>query len=452
MKKLTALLIITSIFLVGCVTTNNSSYNNYEGGVPIFEVEYFNLIQFDNNGNYDKEATNTALDLFFRNHPAIKTISYDTPLRKTKARNPYHNKNKKDSLLVMDGDEVDREKTGDAISGFSTRYKSITALQLITPSGMPYDANFDSIIDEGKEITFRSIRSALAGAYDYKNPIQTKKFFFEVGETQKVNEPSISKYSFAYYVPTSVTKHDTVKILFAGHGNAHENYRSVTNMVADNIDRRYRELAEEYGYVVVSVVLPQLTQYMDGFSMIPGMIENDFWERPDLEYIKVIDALTESMTTEGFDVHKKVFMTGFSNGGAQSNIFPILHPEYVEATAPGAVSLFTVPSDDFNWPMGIANIDEIEGIEFDVDEYRNVEHFIFGGGDDENDHVKTFDNGVEYKEMYGEHLFDRIPVHADILSDLGLDVEYKVYEGIGHDDSDEMYKDIFEFFESIEIE
>jgi len=224
------------------------------------------------------------------------------------------------------------------------------------------------------------------------------------------------------------------------------------------------DLAEEFGYAFVTVWTPQRAQYLSRASMIPGEIENDFWERPDLEYVSVIDALANMLDVEGFNTHRKVYMTGFSNGGIQSNVFPVLHPEYVEATAPGGSGQYLLPYEEiegheFTWPIGLADADLIEDWDFNAEEFKTVEYLVFDGAEDIADPAKDLDwlsllsdrTGF-YKATLGEFPYQRPENVSRYLTEFGNNATFKLEEGVGHDMTNEMRRDIFEFFDSIPIE
>jgi len=175
------------------------------------------------------------------------------------------------------------------------------------------------------------------------------------------------------------------------------------------------------------------------------------------------------LKSDGFNTHPKVYMTGFSNGGVQSNVFPFMHPEYVEATAPGGTGRFLVPfkeveNHEFTWPIGLADADKIEGWKFDAEEFKHVEHFTFAGelddeGATDGDIAKDLDflsllsdRSSMYKEIFGVDPYERVKPYTRYLLEFGVEATYKIYEGYGHDFPMIMKRDVFEFFESIPVE
>jgi hypothetical protein len=309
-----------------------------------------------------------------------------------------------------------------------------------------------SLTERGGEISPWSLAhtgSSLKMDETNYNTIDILKFdSLKIGEIVLVNDPSISKYAFTYYIPKSAN--GLMKTAFWGNGYLVDYDRLVDNQLVMMAFKTH--LAEEYGYAILQVITPDDAQYMASETMISRDIYSRWSERPDLEYVKVINAFMDKAKSEGRNVHEKVYMTGFSNGGIQSNIFPIMHPEMVEATAIGGAGIYLYPTvEDMVWPMGFADVDEIEDFDFDIDEYREVEHFIFVGENDKEASNDPVSDNV-YKSKFGKVSCDRVPIYSDYLNSIGVDSEYIIYENTGHGYSDDGFGDIFEFFNTIPVQ
>jgi pimeloyl-ACP methyl ester carboxylesterase len=166
------------------------------------------------------------------------------------------------------------------------------------------------------------------------------------------------------------------------------------------------------------------------------MFDNDFdkpeyafYKRPDLEFVKVIDDFMSFISQNGYNVYNRVFMTGFSAGGVQSQRFPILHPDKVAATAIGGAPGFLYPTAiwdniPLNYHVGINDIDQIPGNTYTRDELLKIHHFVFVGGDDTNgalhNHPDMYDEAqsVIIETYFGTTLQDghKGPMHGENLS------------------------------------
>ncbi len=470
MKRIILLPIVVTLF-IGCVTTTENSVEKDQSHsasiapdqiVTDFELTYYDLVQFDDKGGYDKEATEAALEMLFTHHPLIKDLRYMTPKGEVAANNPYYNPSSEDVLVLFDGKNV-APVTSRRIGFMMFRYRTITYINVEVKtaggtSGMSSESNF--AFENPEDV----VAGSLSREMNSRNTYDVINFdSLEVGELTVVNDPGISKYAFTYYVPESASRDKLLKIAYLGHGGMEEDYNHMVDNRGGMNTPVWIDLAEEFGYAFVTVWTPQRAQYLSRASMIPGEIENDFWARPDLEYVKVINALADMLDTEGFKTHRKVYMTGFSNGGAQSNVFPVMHPEYVEATAPGGSGQYLLPLEEidgyeFTWPIGLADAEKIEGWDFNDEEFRTVEYFVFDGAEDMGDPAKDLDflsllpdREVFYKEVLGEFPYQRPETFSNYLTEFGNKATYKLEEGIGHDMTNEMRREVFEFFESIPV-
>lgn len=270
-----------------------------------------------------------------------------------------------------------------------------------------------------------------------------------------VNDPEISKYAFIYYIPDTALTGDIVKTVYMGHSALKGmRYSEVVKSVMNNYSWS-APYAEEYGYAMLTVILPRKAIYIERENMIADEIDNPLFERPDLEYKKVISVFIDKLRTAGHIPHEKVFMTGFSSGGIQSNTFSLLHPEMVEATAIGSAGVYAYPVEvlngvDLHWPLGLSDLEKIDGARFKVDLFKEVEHFVFVGEADVNNDPLEFKYD-EYKAKLGVDTVARVPIFVKYLEEYGVDSDYKVYDGVGHKLTPEMMHDTFAFFDSVEF-
>ena len=153
-------------------------------------------------------------------------------------------------------------------------------------------------------------------------------------------------------------------------------------------------------------------------------------------------------------------MNGFSASGTFTNRFAILHPTVVRAVATGGVnSIPTFPTDRWNdttmrYPVGIADVKEIAGIDFDETAYKKVSQYIYMGALDDNDTVPFRDAYDEVdaelvKSLIGAKMMpDRWDVSQSIYRTLGIPAQFVTYEDTGHEIKSEMIDDIVAFFEA----
>ena len=182
--------------------------------------------------------------------------------------------------------------------------------------------------------------------------------------------------------------------------------------------------------------------------------------RIDLQLIKMIDHAQRLLRHNNVKMNEKIFMNGFSASGTFTNRFAILHPRTVRAVATGGVNCIpTFPTNHWNdatmrYPVGIADIKTIAGIDFDEVAYKKVSQYIYMGALDDNDTVPYRDAFDEVdaeliKSLIGAKMMpDRWAVSQSIYKALEIPAQFVTYENTGHQIKSEMIDDIVAFFKA----
>jgi hypothetical protein len=179
-----------------------------------------------------------------------------------------------------------------------------------------------------------------------------------------VNDPEISKYAFFYFIPSSIKDEPDIRTVVVGNGlPRYESYDDLATSMTHNA-RSFAEYCQQHGYAMIKLLVPGLAQYMLSEYLFTDPSDSDPLARPDLEIRNIILGFLIRAEASGLQMHHKVFFTGFSNGGIQSNVFPLLHPDMVEASAVGAAGAYTMPlaryeGRELSYPLGIADIGQI---------------------------------------------------------------------------------------------
>ncbi|MGE5611507.1 MAG: hypothetical protein ACM359_19815, partial [Bacillota bacterium] len=180
--------------------------------------------------------------------------------------------------------------------------------------------------------------------------------------------------------------------------------------------------------------------------------------RVDLQLVAMIKDAREGLALNGIKVDEKVFMTGFSADGKFSQRFTILHPERVMAAFAGGIAgITTYPLSEYQgeslcYPIGVADLKELTDSDFNKAEYDRVPQFFCMG------ELETTD-ATEYPDCYPQkdseqiwRLFgrrqmpDRWNATQKVLAAAAPSIRCKTYPGIGHTISDDVRKDIVQFF------
>jgi len=181
------------------------------------------------------------------------------------------------------------------------------------------------------------------------------------------------------------------------------------------------------------------------------------FKRVDLQLIAMIDAAREKLAAEDLPVRPRVLMTGFSASGAFTNRFTVLHPEQVLAAAAGSPGWPIAPvpvdqGDHLSYPVGIDDIEKLTGQAVNLDALRRVRLLFFLGDADTNDSVGKRDSFSDadselINRRFGTTLVARWwPAQRLYHAAEVKDVQFKLYHGVGHEVTPEMWNDILDTF------
>lgn len=190
-----------------------------------------------------------------------------------------------------------------------------------------------------------------------------------------------------------------------------------------------------------------------------SMLEELGLKRVDLQLIQMIEDAKQILKEKGIKVDEKIIISGFLASAKFVNRFTLLHPEHIKlAVAGGVTGALTLPIKEINgekllWPVGIGNISELIGEDtfIDIDAFKKVRQFYYMGMEDKNDPYSLKPNtpknkyipdnpGIiksnELKQLYtylGENeTEDRWQRTMIFYEELGINVHFESYEGVGH--------------------
>ena len=147
------------------------------------------------------------------------------------------------------------------------------------------------------------------------------------------------------------------------------------------------------------------------------LLSNDPRQRPDLQLIAMVEDARSRLGKIGIVLHEKFALVGFSASGTFSNRFAFMHPDKLLAVVSGAVNAFPMlPVADINgtrldYPLGIADIEEITGEKFKKDAWKAVPQMIFMGALDDNDAIR-FDDAYSSEER--QTIFECVGEEMDL--------------------------------------
>lgn len=248
---------------------------------------------------------------------------------------------------------------------------------------------------------------------------------------------------------------------------------------SDIEDGQGRVLADELGTPALVALLPSRPDdesfgNLDNNSL---QVSDPPFERLDQQLLAMIEDARDRLADEPYEIADEIHMDGFSANGEFIEQFTMLHPDRVNAISTGGNGAITIPktelADDFPtiddpdtdslpWPVGVADLDELVEDEFNEDEWMNVGQFRYIGAEDqwdpdEHDHPQEYQHSQRYSglgeerqeillDIFGwEQVDERFETSQAIYEAIGTPTEFNIYEGVGHETTEEILTDIVDF-------
>lgn len=180
--------------------------------------------------------------------------------------------------------------------------------------------------------------------------------------------------------------------------------------------------------------------------------------RADLQLIAMINDAHNILEDIGINMKEQILMTGYSTSAQAAVNFTILHPNMVKAVAAGGINLLVLPVEEWagerlRYDIGIADLEKLTGIIFDMDAYKEVAKFFYMGAlDNKEANDVTMHPTYERKDaeliwrISSKHMPNRWEKYQQIYKEIGIPTQFKTYEGVGHVLTDEMVEDVINFF------
>lgn len=181
--------------------------------------------------------------------------------------------------------------------------------------------------------------------------------------------------------------------------------------------------------------------------------------RIDLQMKAMIKDAQNRLSSQGIKVEDKVLFYGYSASSHFANRFALMHPDAVRAVVTGGInSLPILPMSEYNntnlrYPLGIADLKNITGIDFNLKEYKKIPQYIFMGDSDTNDTAAASDcfdpqdTDIIYRLFGEKQVPDRFKRMKDIFREAGIPAQFVLYRNVGHQGMYGRIKDdVIEFF------
>lgn len=218
-----------------------------------------------------------------------------------------------------------------------------------------------------------------------------------------------------------------------------------------------RYVADELGVPMLVPVFPRpFEEPVDWTHMIHMLcaktmrIDEGPLERVDRQLLAMVDDARDRLAKQGVAVPEEVILNGFSSQAAFVNRFAALHPERVRSVSAGGINgLAILPRETadvrgfgeqpMNYPVGIANVEDLTGKPFNRKAFRDLNQFIYMGSEDDKDALLYPDAWTDPELRgvavltYGEDIHEeRFPRCQAIYNEADVNAVFRRYDGVGH--------------------
>ncbi len=289
------------------------------------------------------------------------------------------------------------------------------------------------------------------------------------GQVFLVEADADEGFNFPYYlfIPNFVSTEDPVHLLVETNntGTPRDDFEIHLLAAKTLAGRSYlNSLARRLGTPLLVPIFPRPGSLSALEEIDPQSLERDILlvndgelARIDLQLVAMIEHARRKLQQDGVITHDTILMNGFSASGVFTNRFAALHPAKVRAVAAGGVcGLPILPvavwnGYDLPYPIGISDIDEITGVPFDIDAYRQVQQYIYMGAQDRTDALLFPDAWTQseaqlIRDAIGERMLpDRWETSQSVYRAAEVPAAFATYSGAGHSITNPILDDVVEF-------
>lgn len=254
---------------------------------------------------------------------------------------------------------------------------------------------------------------------------------------------------------------------------------SMTESIQHGSEYLY-DIGSKGGYITVMFLFPRPTQdgllythALDRDTLTLTKAQSDKLGRGDLtrldlQYLAVMKDAKEQLKANGKIVDDKVFLHGFSASADFATRFSLLHPEVVKGIVVNASPTMPFAQHngvDLKFPLGISDLKQVAGIEFNAEAYKKIPQFWHSGSVDGNDGTYYGDGwgnygnpmnhwnaeGIDYRKAFGDEITARKRLVSKLLVEKGFtNILFKEYQGVQHEFTWEMQEDALKFLDNID--
>jgi len=258
-------------------------------------------------------------------------------------------------------------------------------------------------------------------------------------------------WPYYLYVPSAIES-SHILVITNNTGYTSDDF-SVHDQAAQSLVNWQKSLAKFLGCPLLVPVFPRPNNSQEGgYTQALGedslAATSTVYHRLDLQLIAMVEDAINRLDEREIDFEETILMWGFSASGMFANRFTALHPERVKAAAIGAPGGWPIaPVTEYkgvelDYPTGIADLFQLVGYSFDVENFKNTPLYFYLGDQDTND-AYLYD--VTLNTYIGTTPVSRWPIAEEIYNSVDCNCEFVLYSGVGHEITGQMEEDVKTF-------
>ena len=246
---------------------------------------------------------------------------------------------------------------------------------------------------------------------------------YDLGPTAIFAARSDPRFHYCLYVPPQVADGVAVDLLVAVHGTSRTSFLDFRDGFA--AFGRWNDCA---------VLCPIFPIGVRGDGARSGY---KYMREGDIRYDQVLLAMVEEVAAKYRQSWDRFAMFGFSGGGHFAHRFAILHPQRLWAASIGAPGSVTLIDPSRDWWVGIRDLPQCFGIEFDRAAFARVPmQMIVGDADLETWEITHREGGTHWMpgaNDAGRTRPERLRALKDSFEAAGVTVRFDLLPGVSHD-------------------
>jgi poly(3-hydroxybutyrate) depolymerase len=253
--------------------------------------------------------------------------------------------------------------------------------------------------------------------------IERGRALYDLGATAIFACKADPRFHYCLYVPPCVGEGGKVDLLVAVHGTGRTSFLD------------FRDGFSEFGRwndcAILCPIFPVGVRGDDNRSGYKYIAEGD------IRYDRIVIAIVEEVAAKYRQDWSRFAMFGFSGGGHFTHRFAILHPERLWAASIGASGSVTLLDPELDWWVGIRDLKERFGTEFNAAALRQVPvQMLVGDADLETWEITHKPGGTYWMEGAndaGRTRPERLQSLRRSFESAGVQVRFDLLPGVSHE-------------------